>query len=320
MNANKLAELMTAAINDNIFTKDQFLTYEYHADIWLEIYQLCTLIVNKKYHSISNITRLTGYEKNDYINDLACHLVKQYEKLVTDVNNNRDSFNYYGYFDTCFSNYTRDLLKKEKKPVVVADNKLKNKLRPVTVKDEYGNDKKLYYTFTSSSTPLSDETASATIEDTLVSNELNPEEKYLLKEALIETPEKLYKIFKKVAKHKNKLSLLSVINLINQLEEEGNLNEIYNRLYSAGQLSDTGVMTLHNREVKKFIKKHHIPDDKSYYMSGRHNYTLNSANINPRKIADDMDRAKNIAKEDIAKLYHIDLHKKEQKAKKKINE
>lgn len=322
-----LSELMQEAIDNNILTNDRLLnsnnlkTQDLHAKIWSEVKRLFTSIVNWNYYSLKTVNSKTGFEKEDHIMELTCRFMAKYETFVEAVYDNPATFSYNSYFTTTFTHYICDLLKKYqikcKTIIVDSDGKEHYVLRPVEVKDEDGNTRILHYSFTSTATPLSDEKDAATIEDVLESNTLTPEEEYLLKEAIMETPEKFYQIFMKVAKHKNKLSLLAIINLIYKTEEERDTFNICNRLYSALTISDSALVTFYNSEVKKVIKKFLITDDDSFYATGRENFTFNSAQMSPAKVSGDMSRALNIAKNDIAELYHIDLSKKQDKIKNK---
>lgn len=317
------ANIVNTAISNNIITTEQLKTSPYHAAFWLAAVDISTAIVNWNYNKLSNVNKLTSFEKEDHILEFAVHLTSKYETIVKAVSSNPSGvFNYNAYISTAFTYYLRTLLKtyqqRQKTFITDADGKKHYVLRPLTTKSD--NDTKfIYYNFISTSTPISDEAETTTLEDALASEARTPEDEFLFAEALTETPDKLYNILKTVGTHRNKLPVLAILNLVLKLETGRSSSEICSRICAAAAKPNPSLelINLHNREVKNFINYYLIPSDDAFYAKTPANFTWGGNEMSLSHISAALSRALYIAKLDLAILYGIKLNTASQRAPKK---
>lgn len=325
-NINKLmGNVVEKLIKMEVTEKSALEKCELYNEVWEATYNSFYSIVLSRYSaSMSNINELTGFDEHDYAMDLTISLLvgkksdrfNSFMRMVSACYEDNKTFNYVRYFNNMLTHYICDLLYpyalKEKVSYKGADGKMHHRSLPVQITDENGDSKRLYIKSISTSTSISDEDESLTLEDTLKSNCATPEEIYINDEEYEtknrDSSNRLSEVLKLVTnKHKNKLCLLALVNIINDNEDS-----MRQKIFYTTKKSLEGIVELHNHEVDKLINKG-ISVDESFYASRIDEFTLGDYG-DIKSISAAYGRARDTAKKDLSKYYGIEferqIHKK----------
>lgn len=311
MKRESISTVMGEAISAGITTTEMVNSNSYYRNrIWIAIYNQLMSVLDTKYITLKNVTAYNGYEAEDYAIELTCRMfeTKKSDKYASFVNaivrtqSEAKKFNYFYYFKKMVECYSLGILGKHimKKKIHSIDEtgKAHNLSLPITTLDENGDIKKLYYTYTSTSVSVADDD-SLTLEDTLISDTMSPEDEYI-KDFLAQSESiRLEQLLKNIARHKNKLTVLSIIDILNK----DSAVDMKDKIYYATHSTENLLVSLYNYEVDFALKELGINPDPCFFASDISEFTLGK--YTKSDISSCYSRAKDTAKLDISKYYNI---------------
>lgn len=178
------SNVMTKAINSNILTNQALNTSSLCLEYWLASEALAKAIIRMNYSKTALVRELKCWDFDDLVSEFTYVLVKKFQAQIKamlnpkpDENGITHAHNHNAYTTTIFKNFLNDNLKRYevKKKVIDENNKEHYISVNVTTKDANGNDVKAYWSHVYTSTPISDDANSLTLEDTLTSDAYAPE-------------------------------------------------------------------------------------------------------------------------------------------------
>ena len=316
--------IMETAISHNILTNEALKSSNLYDEYCLASADIAKIIVRCNPNATANISSFFGYEFDDFVQELTTRLINKFEPQITAILSKGPEVHCYNaYCTSIFLSYTHDLYKKaiiqEKTKTTDENGKIHNTLTPVTKKDEFGNETKVTYSFILLSTPLSsDEIDSTELGNTIPSEELTPEEKLLLKEAIKESAERIFSYLEHLGRRKSKGPLFALANLCLKLEGDKRAQNIIHRLSIACNENPAYFVRLYNKELK------HLADTLEISQARVKPFLATSLcdfgkNFNPGTsydISAHLSKFKYKSKVELAKLLSIDLGPKQVRRKK----
>ena len=237
------SNVMSRAKELNILSNEELAASPLYSEYWMAAYELAKNLVSANYSLSQLVRELCCIDSDDLVMDLLCVLVKRYQTQIksmlnpkTTENGEYHTHNHWNYTTCIFKRLLIDKLKPyeitEKKEFI--DEGKKHKLTVAVVKkNEDGTNSKLYYRFSSLSTPISEDDDSLSLEDTLSLDIFpNPEKNVIDGENTRESKVKYYNSLSKLLSKKTYSpayvyieDLLCQLNMRNSLS---NFLEIYN--------------------------------------------------------------------------------------------
>lgn len=310
------SKVMTKAINSNILTNEALNTSSLWLEYWLASEALAKAIIRMNYARTALVRELKCWDFDDLVSEFTYVLVEKFQTQINamlhpkpDKNGITHAHNHNAYTTTIFKNFLNDNLKRyevrEKKELLLKITKIVDKnnkehyIFGVTDKDANGNDVKAYWSHVYTSTPISDDENSLTLEDTLTSDAYAPEAIVIKKAEKKEAFEHLKKMCKmktylgpayvyiedKLIENCIPCSLESILEIFNNIESKSPAFQLaaqraFVRAYNAdlvtfvnfvndGKISDDSVefiLTNYGKTFHDFGRNFHIDKEKIFHL------------------------------------------------------